>query len=454
MHLDFLFDVFVENQEKEAIIWKGVSYNYNWLLKHVKECQETIETSAVYEGTVVGLIGDFSPRSVGMLLSLIEKSCIIVPFSNTAKFDEKKYFNIASVEIVFRIDKHDNINKTQLDNIPNNIFYNTIRERRHPGLVLFTSGTSGEPKAAVHDFTALLEKFKIRRTALRTLNFLLFDHWGGLNTLFHTLSNGGLVLAIQDRSPDAVAAFIEKHKIELLPASPTFLNLLLISEAYKRYDLSSLQVISYGTEPMTTHTLNRLSHIFPNVRLQQTYGLIELGVLRSKSKSNDSLLVKVGGEGYDVRIVEGMLQIKADSVMLGYLNAPSPFTDDGWFKTGDAVIQDGEYIRILGRKSELINVGGEKVYPVEIENVIQELDNVADVTVYSEKNLITGNIICAKVTLIHKEDKNEFNKRLKLHCQKKLEKYKVPVKIVILEDEQFSQRFKKIRRGDNNQQKE
>jgi acyl-CoA synthetase (AMP-forming)/AMP-acid ligase II len=277
------------------------------------------------------------------------------------------------------------------------------------------------------------------------VNFLLFDHWGGLNTLFHTLSNAGLVLAIQDRSPDAVAAFIEKHKIELLPASPTFLNLLLISEAYKRYDLSSLKVISYGTEPMTVYTLNRLISVFPGIKLQQTYGLIELGVLRSKSKSNDSLLVKVGGEGYNIRIVDGMLQIKADSAMLGYINAPSPFTDDGWFKTGDAVIQDGEYIRILGRQSELINVGGEKVYPTEIETVIQELDNVADVTVYSEKNLITGNIICAKVTLIHEEDKNEFTKRLKLHCLHKLDKYKVPVKVVILDNEQFSQRFKKIR---------
>jgi long-chain acyl-CoA synthetase len=93
----------------------------------------------------------------------------------------------------------------------------------------------------------------------------------------------------------------------------------------------------------------------------------------------------------------------------------------------------------------LINVGGEKVYPTEIETVIQELDNVADVTVYSEKNLITGNIICAKVTLIHEEDKNEFTKRLKLHCLHKLDKYKVPVKVVILDNEQFSQRFKKIR---------
>ena len=97
----------------------------------------------------------------------------------------------------------------------------------------------------------------------------------------------------------------------------------------------------------------------------QTYGLSELGILRSKSKGPDSLWVKVGGEGFETRVIEGLLEVKAKSAMLGYLNAPSPFTEDGWFKTGDSVLTDGEFIKILGRESEIINVGGEKVYPME-----------------------------------------------------------------------------------------
>ena len=223
-------------------------------------------------------------------------------------------------------------------------------------MVLFTSGTSGKPKAAVHDFVNLLEKFKTRKKSFRTLNFLLFDHWGGLNTMFHTLSNGGAVLALKDRRPQTVCAFIEKHKIELLPASPTFLNLLLISEEYRKSDLSSLKLITYGTEPMPLSTLEKLVKIFPEVKFQQTYGLIELGVLRSKSKSDNSLWIKIGGEGYQTRISDGLLEIKAESAMLGYLNAESPFTEDGWFRTGDKVEVDGDYIKILGRKSEIINV--------------------------------------------------------------------------------------------------
>ena len=124
---------------------------------------------------------------------------------------------------------------------------------------------------------------------------------------------------------------------------------------------------------MLPATLAKLKTVFPDVKLLQTYGLIEVGVLKTSSKSNDSLWVKLGGNGYDLRVVDGLLEIKAESAMLGYLNYASPFTEDGWFKTGDAVEVDGEYFKILGRKSEIINVGGEKVFPVEIENVINEV---------------------------------------------------------------------------------
>ena len=131
--------------------------------------------------------------------------------------------------------------------------------------------------------------------------------------------------------------------------------------------------------------------------------------------------------------------------MLGYLNAPSPFTKDGWFITGDKVLQKGDYIKILGRKSEIINVGGEKVYPQEVENVIQEMDNVAEVTVFGEKNPIIGNIVCAKVRLIENVNQKDFTMRLKKYCSKKLQNYKVPVKIKVVKDKQYSERYKKNR---------
>ena len=263
--------------------------------------------------------------------------------------------------------------------------------------------------------------------------------------MLHTLANGGCMVTVRERSPDGVLAAIARHRVELLPTSPTFLNLVLLSDAYRRHDLSSLQLITYGTEPMPESTLRRLHEVLPNVKLHQTYGLSEIGIMRSKSESSDSLWVKVGGEGYETRVVDGILQIKAQAAMLGYLNAPSPFTADGWFITGDLVEQKGEYFRFKGRQSEIINVGGEKVYPGEVENVIQTLSNVAEVVVYGEKNALVGSIVCARVTLVEAEDRVAFTARLKQHCGTILKRYQVPVKVDVSTAPQHSERFKKAR---------
>ena len=446
MHIDFLKRVFEKNKGKDAIVWRDQVRTYGWLLDRLPFWRREVAQQGVSPGSIVALEGDFSPNSIALLLALIEESCIAVPLLTTLSQTQKSdIFAIAQIELAFRVDQRDQVHARRSTRSANHPFFEILRERGHPGLILFTSGTSGEPKAAVHDFLALLDKFKKRRRSLRILNFLLFDHWGGLNTVFHTLSNAGVVITLRDRSPDGICRTIEKHRIEVLPTSPTFLNLLLIHEAYKRYDLSSLKIISYGTEPMPLSTLKIMKSLFPRVKLQQTYGLIELGVMRSKSKSDDSLWVKVGGEGFQTRVVDGILQIKAGSAMLGYLNAPSPFTEDGWFNTGDSVEVDGEYIKILGRQSEIINVGGEKVYPAEVENVIQGLDNVAEVTVYGEKNPITGNIVCANVTLRHHEDVKKFVLRLNQACRERLEEYKVPIKVNVVKEALHSERFKKKR---------
>ena len=262
MHIDHIFNVFKNNISNISIIWKENEYTYKSLLNNIEKSKLLIDSHSIIPGSVVALIGDFSLNSIAMLFALIESSCIIVPLSGSSNISHKKLFDIAKVEFLFLIDDNDDITFKKHSLISHHELYNLIREKGHPGLVLFTSGTTGEPKAAVHDFLPLLEKFKSSRKALRTLNFLLFDHWGGLNTLFHILSNGGVVVITNDRNPENICKIIEKFKIELLPASPTFLNLLLLSGAYNKFNLSSMKIISYGTEPMPEYTLKRLIKFF------------------------------------------------------------------------------------------------------------------------------------------------------------------------------------------------
>jgi len=221
---------------------------------------------------------------------------------------------------------------------------------------------------------------------------------------------------------------------------------LLLAEAHRTYDLSSLKLITYGTEVMSERTLKMATEAFPDVRFQQTYGLSELGILRSKSVADNSLLVKVGGEDYETKVVNDTLRIRAKSSMVGYLNAPSPFDQDGWFNTGDTVIQHGEYYHIIGRQSEIINVGGQKAYPAEVEKVIAELPDVIDVSVSGETHLLLGQIVVATVQMADPVSAVETKKRITEHSKGRLQPFMVPAKVQVVTEPLVTSRFKKVRR--------
>ena len=445
MRIGFLAKVFKENSNRDAIVWQNEIYSYQWLLERINWWQKKIHSENISEGMVVIIEADFSPNSIALFIALMERGCILVPLTSALAAKKQEFSKIAQGEINISIGDNDKVKISPLSVIASHEHYHELRKRNHPGLVLFSSGSTGKSKAAVHDLMKILDKYKEKKQALRTITFLLFDHIGGVNTMLYTLANAGCILTVKDRTPAGVLKTIEKHRAELLPTSPTFINLLLLSKVYEQFNLSTLKIISYGTESMPEVTLKRCHQILPNVKLKQTYGLSEVGIMNTKSRSSDSLWLKVGGNGFKTKIVDGILFIKAKSAMLGYLNAPNPFAEDGWFNTGDLVELDGDYIRILGRQSEIINVGGEKVYPTEVENVIQKMPGVEESTVSGVPSPITGQMLQVLVKISTNETLREFRVRLRRFCKDRLEKYKIPQKILLANNTLHNERFKKIR---------
>jgi long-chain acyl-CoA synthetase len=449
MFIDFFLEVFDAHKEQDAIVWNNSVFSYGWLKDKVYMWQQVLAENNIASGAVVMVEADYSPSSIALLLALIENASILVPITASVAHKKNEFIETSEVELVISIEPDDSYRITRTETLASHEHITALRSMNIPGLILFSSGSTGKSKAAVHDVAKLLEKFKVKRHALRAITFLLYDHIGGVNTLLYTLSNGGCVITVSDRQPDTVLATVEKFGVELLPTSPTFINLMLISEAYKRHDLSSLKTVTYGTEPMPESVLTRFNSHFPNINLLQTYGLSEIGILRSKSESSSSLWMKVGGEGFETRITEdNILEVKAHSGMLGYMNAPSPYTEDGWFHTGDTVEVNGEYIKVLGRKSEIINVGGQKVYPAEVESVLLQLDFVSEAEVYGMPNALLGNVIACKIRLstsAETQDKKMLKTQIKKFCKKHLEGYQVPAKFHFDHTEQFSSRFKKQR---------
>jgi long-chain acyl-CoA synthetase len=434
----------------DAIVWHDAIWSYADLLRLVTNADRVLDRHGIRAGRVVSLEADYSPRAVSMLLALLDRAAVLVPLTSNVGAEREEFLEIAGATDRVAVDAEDGCRVLARDQTGAQPSPHPLTRRLmdlgHPGLVLFSSGSTGKSKAALHDMTALLEKFKVKRHSLRTLTFLLLDHIGGLNTLFYALSNHGTVVSVERRDPDTVCAAVERYRVELLPTSPTFLNLLLLSEAHQRHDLSSLKRITYGTEVMPRSTLERLHQVLPGVELLQTYGLSEVGILRSKSRDSGSLWVKVGGEDFETKVIDGILWVRARSAMLGYLNHPSPFDADGWLDTGDLVELDGEWLRFLGRRSDVINVGGQKVYPAEVESVLLDLPGVQDVTVIGEHNPITGQVVAARFNLDRPEPLGDFKRRMRAHCRARLAPFKVPVKVQFVADQQYSARYKRIRR--------
>lgn len=219
-----------------------------------------------------------------------------------------------------------------------------------------------------------------------------------------------------------------------------------LNGVFDKYKFNSLSQINYGSEVMAESLLKKLTTKLPKTKLNQAYGLSELGVIKTRSINNNSTLIKIVDSGIKYRVRDSKLEIKSKSSMLGYLNYLSPFTSDGWFMTGDLVSIDDDGIRILGRESDIINIGGAKVYPSEVEDVLLELPDVEDVFVLAEENIILGNIIVANIKLKENVDKVIFKKTAKQLCLKKLARYQIPHKYCFVKSIEYGARYKKQRK--------
>jgi acyl-CoA synthetase (AMP-forming)/AMP-acid ligase II len=434
-----------ERGEREAFWWRGASISHRELDQRIAAWERRLGEHGIGPGDPLALLGDYSPESVCLMLALIKIGAVAVPFTAAVQSELPELARLAGARSLVRFESDDRHRFEALSDAPLPQLVADFRQRRHPGLIVFTSGSTGRPKGILHDCERLIKKFAAPRKAYRTLLFLLMDHLGGFNTLLAALSYGGVLIAPEGRQPEAVARTVERARVELLPVTPTFLNLLLAAGSAAEHDLSSVQLISYGTEVMTEATLARITRLFPTARFQQTYGLSELGVLHSKSPEASSTWVRIGGEGFETKVVEGLLHVRAESAMVGYLNAPNPFDAEGWFNTGDAVEQKGEYLRILGRRSEMINVGGQKVFPAEVETALLEADNVTEATVFGEKHPLMGSVVVARISLSQPEEPLALRARLRKHCLSRLASFKVPVKFLLTLEGQHNLRFKKAR---------
>ena len=440
-----MVDKFKDN-DQTAIIYDGKKYSYNELYIKIKEIESFIKDK-IKSGEVVAILADYSFVSIALFFALYENKNIIAPITSTSKKEiDGKVKESFSTKIINL--ENENLVITNIKSEASHKIINDLQTSKCAGLILFSSGSTGAPKAMIHNLDTLVDSYGDKKQKqINMLVFLMFDHIGGINTMLNILSMNATMIIPQNRNADDICQLIEEYKIAVLPSSPTFLNLILINRSYEKYDLSSLRMITYGTETMPEGLLGRLKAVFSKVRFLQTFGTSETGIAATSSKSSSSTFMKIDDENLEYKIVDNELWLRSKTQILGYLNrSMESFTNDGWFKTGDLVELDNEgFIKIIGRNKEIINVGGQKVLPSEVESVLLGMDEIEDCLVYGEQNAITGQSVSCDVVLKSGVEADGFKILVRKFCKDKLDSFKIPTRVNVVQKTEFTERFKKSR---------
>ncbi|MGM9997761.1 ANL family adenylate-forming protein [Campylobacter lanienae] len=418
------------HKDKIAIIFKGQKFSYQELIDKIYEYQKLFKTQ-ISNSDIVALKAIYSFENIAIFLALYLNKNIIALLPNSPNLDE--YLKISNANKLI------NSNHQIQTIIPTNTTIKTLNNQS--GLIIFSSGTLSKPKAIIHNLDNMIENLKGKRPkSLKIILFLLFDHIGGINTLLSGLMSGSTLIIASDFSPKNICELISKYKVNILPTTPSFLNLLLITKEYENHDLSSLKLITYGTERMDENILIRLKNIFKNTKFIQTFGTSETGILPTISKSSTSTYFKLNPNEY--KIENGKLFLRSKTMFLGYMGLEN---NDKWFDSGDLIeCDENGYIKIIGRDKEVINVGGKKLTASEVESCILELSQIKDALVYALPCELLGQMVACDV--VCDLPKTEAKELIKSHCKAKLERYKIPLKINVVDKINITNRFKKDRK--------
>jgi acyl-CoA synthetase (AMP-forming)/AMP-acid ligase II len=268
-------------------------------------------------------------------------------------------------------------------------------------LLVLTTGTTGVPRAARHDWARLLRATERIQPApdQRWLLAYGLHQFAGLQILLHVLSAGAtLVVPASARPLDGLAA-IRRHEVRFASATPTWWRFLLAELRGLGDEAPAMQQITLGGEASPESLLEQLAETFPSARIAHVYAATEVGSTGSVGDGREGLHVSVLDRGEDadvgLRVVDGELWVRSRVGMLGYYGEPD-VDADGWRATGDLVEVVGDRILFRGRTSEVINVGGVKVHPLPIEELVERVPGVDVARVFGRPNKMTGMIVAVE----------------------------------------------------------
>ncbi len=258
-------------------------------------------------------------------------------------------------------------------------------------ITLLTSGTTGIPKKITHTYHSITRAVKIGDSHINDKWGFAYNptHMAGIQVFFQALLNCNLMVNLFRKDPQTISRIINKYDISHISATPTFYRLLPGNIVFPQ-----VKQVSSGGEKLSEDLKNRLGKLFPNARIRNIFASTEAG----------SLFASEGESFYIPTKFKDKIRIKDNEILIHQSllgNSDHLTLNDNWYHSGDIVqvieTEPRLVFRFVSRKNEMINVGGYKVNPEEIEEELLKNPMISAARVYGKPNPILGNILCADV---------------------------------------------------------
>jgi len=331
-------------------------------------------------------------------------------------------------------------------------------EKDDTAFLIYTSGTTGRPKGAMLTYDNVSCLFGEESESTISLGPMLVNvpmyHIAGINTASVTLHRAEKLVYLAQFEPGLFLDTIEKEAIACTYVVPTMLQAILDYPDFSRRNLSSLKLVGYGASPMPLDLLLRAKRELPT-DYANYFGLTEaMGTISVCSQEDHKLegteeeiarkthrLSGIGHEiaGVDIRIFDdqdrevpagavGEIVARGRRIMKGYWGNPAATEETlrgGWLHTGDLAFMDEDrYLYLQGRKKDMIIRGGENIYPVEIEAVLENHPQVAEVAIIGVPDAYWGEIV--KAVIVLKPGQKATQEEIIDYCKRHMASYKKP----------------------------
>jgi long-chain acyl-CoA synthetase len=333
--------------------------------------------------------------------------------------------------------------------------------------LMYTSGTTGKPKGVmathlnVWHNTKQFGKVHFNGQDTIMVATPIFHCWGLVNGTFGMLSQGGTVITVERFFPEKTLDDIERLKPTVFQGVPPMYNLLLKQPDLQNRDTSSV-VFCLSAATKMPETLIRQVEERLNWRYAEAWGLTEVSCVGTTSHYTETRIGSCG-KGMDdaqIKVVDeqgiilppgqqGELCVRGTCVTNGYLHKPEAtrevFDAEGWFHSGDMAVMDADgYAYIVDRKKDMINVGGEKVFPSEVEDMMLAHPKIKDLVIVGISDELKGEVPKAFIQL--KEGETATEEEIRTFCKKQMAPYKVPVAVAFVNEIPRSPAGKALRR--------